>query len=96
MDFPINLSKYFIQGMDEFKQTVELILKNPVGNFYQSLSIGALFSVHSSQNQIIDGCVKTLQSIPGVTVMSCQFQGTDILAQISYRDRITNFIFSIE
>lgn len=97
MDFPLNLeSLQFVEAMDEFRQTVTLLLKEQSGNFMQSNSLGALFSVHSGDEGVIEyGIEETLKKINGVTVESCVVKLPNVSVSLKYKDEIVKFQFSV-
>lgn len=96
MDFPLVLQNKFASGMDEFKQDITLILKNPIRMFFQSLELGNQASPHSSDEELLDtGIRNTVSQISGVTVEYLNIVGEDIELHLKYRDNIVKFQFSV-
>lgn len=98
MDFPLDLNTgVFISSMDEFRQDVEILLKETIGNFMQSPQLGAKFSIHCGDELLIKtGVEETLNQIQGVQVQSCTVQNNEVLVEVKYKDNIVNFQFSVD
>lgn len=98
MDFPLDINKRgLVIGMDELQQTVEILLKTPKGEMLQSPTLGAEFSVHVGDVDVLEvGVRETLKQIPGVVVNSCSLQGDLVTVEITYNDEIVKFQFNIE
>ena len=98
MDFPLKLDTgQFLQGMDEYKQDIEIILTEPIRNFMQSTTIGAKFDVHTGDETLIRiGVEESLKEIPGVSVSRIEVQGSKVYVECKYFDDIINFQFNIE
>lgn len=100
MDFPLSLSapnSDFVYSLDEFKQVISLVLKEQVGNFLQSHSLGAQFSIHSSDETSIQvGIENTISNISGVEIDSIEVNLPEVKISLSYQDSIVNFQFNVE
>lgn len=96
MDFPIELRDSWVYGSEELKQNVVARLKNPVGSFIQSQSIGALFSVHStSVNEIKSAVYKTLEQIPLVSVKNVEVNLPLIDISFDYNGKVVKYQYSV-
>ena len=86
MELPLNLEKCeFINGIEEVKQTLSLMLKNDLGSFLQSAEIGARYSVHSEDLIAIQlGIEATLRNFPAVTVNSVVVENNQFIVNITY------------
>ena len=99
MDFPINLEKFdFVTGLEEFQQTLSIILKEPLRNFLQSPKVGAYFDVHSTDANLIKyGIENTIKTqIPELVVLSVDVNLPNILIRCKYKDKIINFKYSTD
>ena len=88
MDFPITLSSRpeFVDNLPELKQTIYALLYNEIGSFSQKEDLGALFSIHSASEELLEeGIRKTMDQIKAVSVQNIVVNGTDVLLQLSYK-----------
>ena len=98
MDVPIKLTanSTFITGVDELKQDIFLILKEPIGSWYQSAKTGSYVGLHSSDESMLRESVQdTLMQIKGIKVDSVQVSGDSVLVRINYNGRELEEIFNI-
>lgn len=98
MDFPIVLNKgEFIHAMEEFKQDLKLLLKEPILGYLQSSNIGALFDVHASDEQLVEtGIRNTVQQMNGVEITYLEVRLPLVRLAVKYMDDIVKFQFSVE
>lgn len=101
MDFPLDLTKSWVDNTDELEQTVVLILKNRMGEFIQSPTIGLALSVHSSDLHLLEEGVRaTIDQLKGVTLDNVEIRRTEefnitIDLRISYRGDFLNILVQI-
>lgn len=87
MDFPLNLtsSPYWVYGREELAQVVVSTLSNHTGEFAQSCTYGARFSVHESDATSLDeGIRSTISQIPQVRFVSSSINATNIVVNVEY------------
>lgn len=98
MDFPINLDRgSFVMGLEEFRQTFQLILENQLGSFMQSRKLGNHVALHSSDKDLIQlNLEETVAQIPGLEVRHININLPEVQLSVSYRDELANFTFSVE
>lgn len=87
MDFPIDLNRgAFITGIDEIKQDIYILLTETAGNFLQSPSLGAKFSVHQEDPSLLEYAIdQTLKVINGITVNLIKVELPDVVINITYK-----------
>ena len=97
MDFPLNLIQNApVLGMDELKQDIELILTEFKGSFLQSCSLGAEFSPHVENEDIIRvGIRKTIEQLRGIKVIDIQMQLPEVTVEVKYMDDVVKFQFNL-
>ncbi len=97
MDFPLRLlDSSHVIGMKEFKQDIEILLKNQIGTFMQSPLLGSQFDIHASEDLIEEGVKQTLTQLKGVSVESIKISLPNVTVSVSYYDEIVNFNFRIQ
>lgn len=87
MDFPerLSLRPNWVYDIDEVKQNVTIILRNHLGDFLQSPTIGARFDVHSVDDELLDeGIRQTFTNIPYVTLKKININLPEIELFIEY------------
>lgn len=96
MEFPLDLTKGFVYGTEELKQNIITLLKNPIGQFLQSMDLGAQYSIHStSREEIEEGVRATLDQVLGIQVLDVKVVGYNVEASISYNGNTINFQYPI-
>lgn len=99
MDLPVLLEKMtFVSAMDELKQTIVVLLKNPRFSFLQSPHIGSFVSIHATdQDEIETGIKNTLEEIPDLVVNLVELQDeSNVLVNVTYRGNVQQFTFNID
>lgn len=102
MDFPLklNANSTWVYGIEELKQNIYALLKDPIGSFMQDVALGAQFSVHASSNlDLEEGIRATLEQIPYIKINSISANiETDSSVDISieYNKETINFQYNIE
>ena len=95
MELPLDLKRCeFISGKEELYQTIDLILKNQIGSFLQSPELGAWFSVHQSDEDILRVQVEnTIKQIGSVKLHSVKVDRdmTNIEINIEYNSELLSF-----
>lgn len=98
MDFPQSLESFdFVSGLEEFKQTLTLLIKNPRGAFMQDYSLGSLVDVHTTDAiALVEGLRATAEQISGVRVDDCSYDESKDIYNLSvvYKDQFLNFKFN--
>ena len=91
MDFPIVLDKNstFLTGVDEMRQDLYLLLKEPVMTWYQSCNVGSGVLLHASDVNALKMSVQdTLKQLKGVTVVSVDVIGDEsVYIKLNYNGR---------
>lgn len=97
MDFPSDLNTHeFVYGRAELEQNVKLLLLNTIGSFLQSGSIGAKFSIHSSDlEELEEGVRATLEEIKFISIKSVKAAFNNIDVVITYNGEVINFQYPI-
>lgn len=97
MDFPLYLTdNEFKYSYDELRQVIFMVLKSQLGEFLQSASLGATFSVHSTDSLLLKkGVETTLTQIKNLTVEDITVSLPNVSVSVKYKDSIVNFQFSI-
>lgn len=95
MDFPYNLSSgEFVEGLDEFKQSLSLILTNYIGSFYQSSTLGAYFDVHVDASSLKVAVKKTCEELSSVLVDSVDVSPLgEVTVNLHYKGKFVNYKF---
>lgn len=73
MDLPLSLKKdsTFVTGVDELRQDLYLLLKEPIKTWYQSCKTGSRIALHSADmTEIKLGIQDTLKQLKGIEVIS--------------------------
>jgi len=100
MDLPIVLqgNSTFITGVTELKQNLYLLLKEPIGSWYQSARTGSYVSLHSTDTIELRNAVKdTLSQIRGIEVVSIDVTGNEtVRLRINYNGRELTEEFNLE
>lgn len=89
MDLPILLDKdsSFINGLDELRQNLFLLLKEPIMTWYQSCSVGSRIILHSSSSEESELKIQvqdTLKQINNIDVDNISVDGNRVEVLISY------------
>lgn len=105
MDFPYHLQvgATVVSGLDEFKQTIQVLFENNIRLFLQSSSVGSRVDIHTQANVMIDEAVReTVAEIPSTEIVDLQIadserQGKrlDVFLSVRYKNDIVNFTFSV-
>lgn len=105
MDFPYHLQEgaTVVSGLDEFKQTIQVLFENSIRLFLQSASIGSRVDVHTQANVMVDEAVReTVAEVPSTEIVDLQIadserQGKrlDVFLSVRYKNDIVNFTFSV-
>lgn len=98
MDLPLKLNgnATLVTGVDELKQSLYLILKNPIKTWYQSCSVGSRVALHSSDVMALKLDVQdTLKQLSGVTVVSVVVEDLYITIRLNYNGRELEESFKI-
>lgn len=98
MDLPINLTANatFVTGVEELRQDLYLLLKEPIGSWYQSAKTGSRVGLHSSDAEMLRDSVKdTLKQILGIKVDTVQVVGDDVFIRLSYNGRELEEVFNV-
>lgn len=103
MDFPIKLTSTspYVYGMEEFKNTIYVLLKNHLGTFIQSNQLGTRLDVHCPEpSDIKHSITDTLEQIPDTIVEDVQVLESgkhyDVKIFVKYLDDIVEFNFNYE
>ena len=103
MDFPRILTSYspYTYAMEEFKNTIYVLLKNHLGTFIQSNRLGTRLDIHCPEPDDVKYSIRdTLEQIPNTEVQDVQVLSSgkyyDIKLYVKYLDDIIEFNFSYE
>ena len=100
MDFPIVLDKNstFVTGVDEMRQDLYLLLKEPIKTWYQSCSVGSRIALHSSDIMELKLEVQdTLKQLKGIEVVSVDVtEDFYVQIRINYNGRELEETFELE
>ena len=99
MDLPINLdgNSTFVTGVDELKQDLYLLLKEPVKTWYQSCKVGSLIALHSSDVMELKLEVQdTLKQLKGIEVVSVDVEDISVVIRLNYNGRELEEVFELE
>lgn len=99
MDLPIVLDKNstFVMGVDELKQDLYLLLKEPIMNWYQSCSVGSHIALHSSDEMELKlNVTDTLKQLKGIEVDSVEVQENMVTIKLNYNGRELEETFEIQ
>lgn len=98
MDFPIKLnSGQFVNAMPEFKQDIELLLREPIKYFLQSAFLGAKFDIHCGDEQLVEtGIRDTVNEMRGAQIVFLEVSLPNVNLGIQYYDEIIKFQFSVK
>lgn len=98
MDFPLNLNSNptWVYGREELKQNVIMLLKNHVGTWLQSPSIGACFDIHMQDNILVEeGVRQTLEQVPYINIVSITVDLPNIKVVFVYNGETINFQYEM-
>lgn len=96
MDIKLDCSS-FIVGEDELKQTITVLLTNYIGSLYQSTTLGAKFSVHSTDTTLVEeGVRSTLEELENIDIEGVQVVGTEVYASIIYDGKVINYQYDFK
>lgn len=91
MDVPIVLSgnSTFVGGVDELRQDLYLILKEPILTWYQSCSVGSGVMLHASDTTELKMSINdTLKQLKSVSVISINVtEDYNVLIKLNYNGR---------
>lgn len=99
MDLPIVLDKNstFITGVDELRQDLYLLLKEPVGTWYQSCTTGSRIALHSSDIMELKMNVQdTLKQLKNIEVLSVEADNQFVTIRLNYNGRELEENFELE
>jgi len=99
MDLPLVLksNSTFVTGVEELKQNLYLLLKEPIMSWYQSTKVGSRIALHSSDKNILYDSVKdTLAQINGVEIEAIDIEDIYIKIKLNYNGRKLEEVFKIE
>lgn len=91
MDFSLDLRKGFLTSVEEFRQTLFILLQNPKGTFIQGPYVGSFVSPHLSDNDLLEEQVRqTLNQLSGVSIQDVSVSnGNEVTVKLTYKN---NFI----
>lgn len=96
MDLPYNLTDLTLKtGVDEFRQTLTVLLKNPLGEFHQSNRLGALFDVHQPASDVSMLLRQTIEQLKDVKVENVTVRGEKFHVTVLYKGELVNFEFGL-
>lgn len=100
VDIPICLTNQsdltFTSGYDEFKQSLYLLIKTWYGRFLQSPRMGSRVAPHTTDAMLLrTGIAATIEQLRGCECMSVDVYGDSVTVRVSYRGRVSDFVFSI-
>lgn len=96
MDLPVKLNgnATFVTGVDELRQSIYLVLKEPIRTWYQSCSVGSRVALHTSDVLALKTDVQdTLKQIKGVTVVLVDVRDIYITIKLNYNGRELDYTF---
>ena len=99
MDFPIKLdgNAKFVTGVDEMKQDLYLLLKEPIKTWYQSCAVGSRIALHSADATELRLEVQdTLKQLKTVEVESVDVQDIYVTIRLNYNGRQLEEVFELE
>lgn len=99
MDLPIVLkgNSTFVTGVDEMRQDLYLLLKEPIKTWYQSVMVGSRVALHTSDVTEIKLQVQdTLAQLSGIEVVSVDVIGEDaVTIRLNYNGRQLEEVFEL-
>jgi hypothetical protein len=97
MDFSRTDIQQTVSGLEEFQQTLYIMLLNRVRDFCQDPLLGATFSPHVADSALVDeGIRATLGKIKGLVVKSVSHQENEWEVSVQYQGRFINYKFDIQ
>lgn len=99
MDLPIILdgNATFAMGVEELRQSLYLLLKEPIMTWYQSCRVGSRIVLHSSDVMELKLEVQdTLKQLNGVEVVNVDVVGNRVTIQMNYNGRELEESFDVQ
>lgn len=98
MDFPVNLENAgMVSSMEELKQCLWVLLKEEQGQFLQDRTLGSRVKIHSSDNDLIEECIRaSVSQIKGVVITNINIIDNNAQLVIKYQDEIVEFQFNVD
>jgi hypothetical protein len=90
MDLPLSLKKdsTFVTGVDELRQDLYLLLKEPLKSWYQSCKTGSRIALHSADvTEIKLEIQDTLKQLKGIEVVSVDVDDGFATIRLNYNGR---------
>lgn len=101
MDIPIDIESVTegsdtVQGMAELKQTLTLLLKQPINGWLQNAGIGSRVAEHTGDDMAVaEGIIATCESIGGIAVEHIEVNLPDAHVIVRYNGEVVDFTFRI-
>lgn len=97
MEFPENLEQgVLLKGMDEFKQTIKLLIKNNKKQFLQNPELGSTISPHTDTEILKLAIRDVVNQVPNTALIDISVDYPTISLTLQYFDQIDKFTFSVK
>ena len=99
MDVPIVLkgNSMFVTGVDELRQDIYLLLKEPILTWYQSCGTGSRIALHSADSTLLKLQVSdTLKQLKGIEVISVDVQDIYVTIRLNYNGKELEEVFEVQ
>lgn len=98
MDLPIVLDKTatFVTGVDELRQDLYLLLKEPIKTWYQGCNVGSRVALHSADVIELKLEVQdTLKQLKSIELVSVDVDDVYITIRLNYNGRQLEEVFEV-